>query len=119
MSKLGKRLIQSAEEAVAIAEGRLKPARVVTAEKIDVSAIRGKMKLSQDKFAQRFHLAAATVRDWEQKRRTPDRIAANLLRVIEYAPETVARALGEKNPSAAKAAPRRSNRVAGVAAKRV
>ena len=93
MTKLGDRLIKSANEAVAIAEGKMKPARLISAEEIDVAAIRGKMKLSQGKFAERFHLSTATVRDWEQKRRNPDRIAANLLRVIEYSPETVERAL--------------------------
>jgi putative transcriptional regulator len=96
MTKLGDRLIKSANEAVAIAEGKMKPARLISAEEIDVAAIRGKMKLSQDKFAERFHLSTATVRDWEQKRRSPDRIAANLLRVIEYSPETVERALERK-----------------------
>jgi len=93
MTKLGQRLIASAAEAVAIAEGRMKPARIITAEEIDVAAIRGKTKLSQSKFAERFRLSAATVRDWEQKRRTPDRIASNFLRVIEHSPELVARAL--------------------------
>jgi len=112
MSRLGQRLIESAREAVAIAEGRMKPARVITGEEIDVAAIRGRTKLSQSKFAERFRLSAATVRDWEQKRRTPDRIAANFLRVIEHAPETVARALAEKAP------PRPVKRQALRAAKR-
>ena len=96
MTKLGQRLIESAKEALAIAGGRMKPARIITAEEIDVAAIRGKTKLSQSKFAERFRLSAATVRDWEQKRRTPDRIAANFLRVIEHSPEIVARALAPK-----------------------
>ena len=93
MTKLGRRLIASAEEALAIAEGKLKPARIVPAEEIDVASIRRRLKLSQGKFAERFHLSAATVRDWEQKRRSPGRIASNLLRVIEHSPETVERAL--------------------------
>ena len=33
------------------------------------------------------------VRDWEQCRRQPDAPARNLLKVIDYAPETVERAL--------------------------
>jgi len=93
MTKFGKMLIKSAEEALAIAQGKMKPARFIAAEEIDVAAIRKRLKLSQGKFAERFHLSAATIRDWEQKRRNPDRIAANLLRVIEHAPETVERAL--------------------------
>jgi putative transcriptional regulator len=93
MSRLGERLIRSAEEALAIAQGKMEPARVIAAEEIDVAGIRKKMKLSQGKFAERFRLSAATVRDWEQKRRNPDRIALNLLRVIEEFPDVVARAL--------------------------
>jgi putative transcriptional regulator len=93
MSEFGKRLIESAEEALAIAEGRAEPARVIVADPVDVTAIRKKLHLSQAEFATRFGLSVATVRDWEQQRRRPDRIAANLLRVIEHAPDTVAQAL--------------------------
>ncbi len=93
MSKLGKRLIQSADEALAIAEGRMEPASVFAPEAIDVAAIRKGLGLSQGKFAARFGLSAATVRDWEQGRRTPDRIARSLLLVIKHAPKTVERAL--------------------------
>ncbi len=63
-----------------------------------MAAIRKRLNLSQDRFARRFGLSPATVRDWEQKRRRPDRIATALLRVIDHAPETVARAL-EDAPS--------------------
>ncbi len=35
----------------------------------------------------------ATVRDWEQRRRHPDKIATSLLKVIDHAPETVERAI--------------------------
>jgi putative transcriptional regulator len=49
MSKLGKRLIKSANEALAIARGEMEPARVFTVA--DVAAIRKGMKLSQEKFA--------------------------------------------------------------------
>ena len=95
MTKLGTRLIRSANEALAIVEGRTKPARVIEPEDIDVAKLRKKLKLSQNRFAERFGLSAATVRDWEQKRRTPDRIARNFLTVIEHAPETVERALAK------------------------
>lgn len=93
MGKFGEELIESAREALAIAEGRIEPARIIRPEAIDVAAIRKDLKLSQGKFAARFGLSAATVRDWEQGRRVPDRIARNLLLVIRHAPETVERAL--------------------------
>jgi putative transcriptional regulator len=91
MNEFGKELIDSANEALAIAEGRLAPARVIALEAIDVAAIRKRLHLSQGNFAARFGLSVATLRDWEQNRRRPDRIAATLLRVIDDAPETVER----------------------------
>ncbi|WP_116653927.1 NadS family protein [Pelagibacterium sediminicola] len=93
MSDFGKELLESAQEALDIAQGKAAPPKAVAAEAIDVAAIRKRLRLSQNKFAERFGLSVATVRDWEQKRRVPDRIAANLLRVIDHAPETVQRAL--------------------------
>lgn len=95
MSRVGQELLQSAREALAIAQGRLQPARIVELEEldVDVAAIRKRLRLSQARFAQRFGLSVATVRDWEQRRRRPDRIAANLLRVIDHAPKVVEEAL--------------------------
>lgn len=93
MSRFGKELLESAREAVAISEGKLAPAGTIEFEAIDVAAIRKRLKLTQAEFAEQFHLSLATIRDWEQKRRTPDRIAANLLRVIDKAPQVVSQAL--------------------------
>ena len=93
MTSFGKELIESANEALSIAQGKLTPARVIAAETIDVAAIRKRLHLSQGKFAARFGLSVATVRDWEQNRRKPDRIAYTLLKVIDHAPETVERAI--------------------------
>lgn len=89
----GKELIQSAEEALAIAEGRAEPAAVFVPETIDVAAIRKRQKLSQAAFAKRYGLSAGTIKDWEQNRRKPDRAAMLLLKVIEQAPDMVARAI--------------------------
>lgn len=93
MSKLGERLLQSAKEARAIARGEAEPARTFTPPQIDVAAIRKKTRLSQDRFAQRYGLSVAAIRDWEQHRRTPDPAARTLLLVIDKEPEAVARAL--------------------------
>ena len=101
MSRFGQELIESARQALAIAEGEIEPARVVEVEDIDVAAIRRRLHLSQTGFAKRFGLSAATVRDWEQKRRKPDRIAANLLRVIDHAPAIVDEALARHPTHAA------------------
>lgn len=61
------------------------PRRIVT--------LRKRMKLSRQKFADRFGLDARAVQDWEQGRRVPDRAARVLLTVIESDPEAVVRAL--------------------------
>jgi putative transcriptional regulator len=99
MSKLGQRLIESANQAVAIAEGRMQPARAFAP--VDVAAIRKKLGLSQAQFAERYQLSAATVRDWEQKRRVPDRPAANFLTMIDRAPDVVEKVMAGKVGGAA------------------
>ena len=99
MTTFGKDLIQSANEALAIARGEMAPARALDAADIDVAAIRKRLGLSQNRFAQRFGLAPATVRDWEQRRRRPDRIARTLLLVIERNPGAVDQALAADPPA--------------------
>jgi putative transcriptional regulator len=89
----GKDLLQSAEEALAIAEGQVDAPLAIMPERVDVAAIRKRQKLSQAAFAARYGLSKGTVRDWEQDRRSPDRAAIVLLRVIDREPEAVARAL--------------------------
>lgn len=89
----GKELIQSANEALAIAQGRAEPAAVFVPETIDVAAIRKRQKLSQSEFAKMYGLHAGTIKDWEQNRRQPDRAAMLLLKVIDKAPDTVAQAI--------------------------
>jgi putative transcriptional regulator len=93
MTGFGKDLMESAHEALAIARGDAAPARVVRPASIDVAKIRKRLGLSQQKFAERFGLSAALVRDWEQKRRNPDQAARTLLAVISRNPEAVAQAL--------------------------
>ena len=71
------------------------PCRIVddpTAERI--IALRKRMKLSRQKFADRFGLDARALQDWEQGRRVPDRAARILLTVIDREPEAVVRAIG-------------------------
>jgi putative transcriptional regulator len=94
----GALLIESLEEAVAIQEGRLEPARVnrypvTTTRKVSVSPpphfdaerirnVRERTGLSQDVFAKALNVGASTVRAWEQGERTP---AGSSLRLLEYA----------------------------------
>lgn len=93
MSKFAEELLESAREAVEIAAGRKKAARTYVPEQVDVAAVRRRTGLSQQRFSQRFGIPVATLRDWEQHRRSPDQTARVLLAVIELEPAAVERAL--------------------------
>lgn len=93
MTKFGEELLESANEALAIAQGKAKPMRTITVDAVDVAAIRKRLGLSQDVFAKKFGLSAATLRDWEQGRRQMDRTAQAFLKVIDRAPDAVEKAL--------------------------
>ena len=94
MSKLGQRLLRSAREARAFARGETTEGFVVhVPQQIDVKAIRAKLAMTQQEFAQRFGFGYDAVRDWEMGRRQPDRAARVLLTVIDYSPEVVEKAL--------------------------
>ena len=72
------------------------PCRIVhdpAAERI--VALRKRLRLSRQKFADRFGLDVRAIQEWEQGRRVPDRAARVLLTVIDREPEAVVRALGE------------------------
>ena len=58
-----------------------------------IVALRKRMNLSRQKFADRFGLDARAIQDWEQGRRVPDRAARVLLTVIDREPDAVTRAL--------------------------
>lgn len=95
MSALGKRLIKAAKNARAIARGEADPATyaVHLPANVDVQKIRKRLGLSQNAFAMRFGIPVATLRDWEQRRRTPEVAARVLLKVIEKNPDAVTAAL--------------------------
>ena len=59
-----------------------------------VKVLRRALRMTQEEFADRFHLSLATVRDWEQGRSQPDQAASTYLEVIGRAPEAIMQALG-------------------------
>jgi putative transcriptional regulator len=61
-----------------------------------VRQIRAKTGLSQSKFADKFQINPARLRDWEQGRFMPDSVALAYLKVIEHSPKAVEAALGSK-----------------------
>ena len=95
MSKLGKQLLKAAKSAQVIARGDADPTtyKMHIPAKVDVRAIRTKLKMSQNAFAARFGSLPSTLRDWEQNRRHPDGAARVLLMVIDKEPDAVTRAL--------------------------
>ena len=95
MTSLGKRLVQAAKEARAIARGEADPATycVRAPSNVDVQAIRKRKGMSQAQFATRFAIPVSTLRDWEQHRRAPEGPARVLLTVIDKEPKAVERAL--------------------------
>ena len=58
-----------------------------------VQIIRRALGLSQEQFAERFHIPLGTLRDWEQGRKDPDTAARAYLRVIGCNPDAVIEAL--------------------------
>jgi len=72
MNKFSKYLIKSLGEAADHAEGRASSARVHVVEVPDVRAIRRKLHLSQQEFAQKYRIPLPTLRNWEQGRRQPN-----------------------------------------------
>ena len=95
MSKAGNRILASARQVLAYAAGEADASQygVHVPATLDVRAIRQKLGLSQEAFAQHFGVNKRTVQDWEQGRRQPSGPARVLLVVIDREPEAVYRAL--------------------------
>jgi len=58
-----------------------------------VKVLRQRLGMTQVEFADAFGLPVSTLRDWEQRRSSPDAPARALLRAIEREPETMRRLL--------------------------
>jgi len=71
----------------------MKPARVTSFRPADVKSVRETLKASQTELALMIGVSVATLRNWEQGRRTQDGPALALLRVATRNPRAVAEAL--------------------------
>jgi putative transcriptional regulator len=87
-------LIDSLNEVLEDVKGA-KPlkSRSVVVEDINVHSIREKYHLTQMEFSKLFGFSLRTLQQWEQGRRRPQGSARVLLKVIDYAPEVVNKAL--------------------------
>ena len=86
-------LLESVRQAGKIRRGRAKPSRVNTFKPADVKKVRAALGQSQPEFALMIGVSVATLRTWEQGRRTPDGPALALLRVAARNPKAVVAAL--------------------------
>lgn len=86
-------LLASVRQAGAIRRGTRRSARTTTFQPTDVQAVRAKLGASQAEFALMIGVSVATLRNWEQGRRTPEGPALALLRVAERNPKAVIQAL--------------------------
>jgi len=61
-----------------------------------VKVIRRALELTQEEFAERFHITLGTPHHWEQGRAEPDQPTRAYLKLIERDPDYVARTLNER-----------------------
>ena len=88
--ELFEELLESVKQAKAIEKGKLNPARVFRINpKTDIVRVRGKLGLSQSKFAAILGISADTLQNWEQGRRSPTGPAKVLLRIAARHPEVL------------------------------
>ena len=95
-NSLGGEIIVGLENAVRYARGSKAGTfehRVEVPGRVDVRSVRAKLGMSQQRFAERFGISTATLRNWEQGRRQPEGPARVLLTIIDREPKAVRRAL--------------------------
>ena len=93
---LFEQLLESVKEHKAIAEGKARAGRitkVTLATPSSVREVRSRTGLSQSQFANLIEVPAATVKNWEQGRRSPRGPAKALLKALRADPAGVMRAL--------------------------
>ncbi len=64
-----------------------------------VKTMRRALGITQEEFAERYHVPLGTLRDWEQGRTEPDQPTRAYLTVIAHDPEGVCRALQNSQPT--------------------
>ena len=93
MSKLFDDLMESVQQMDEIQRGERQPSREFTVDAVHVKAIRQATGLTQAKFAKMIDVQLATLRNWEQGRRSVPGPAIRLMSIVERHPEIVAEEL--------------------------
>lgn len=86
-------LLQSLQEAEAIAHGEAEASRRFVLAPPDVKAVREKTGLTQNEFARLMRVSVKTLQNWEQHRRNPTGPAAALLKIVSTAPDVALKSL--------------------------
>jgi putative transcriptional regulator len=81
---LGQELVSAVREALASKESGK-----VVRPKINVAAIRKKLKLTQQQFSKQYHIKLETLRNWEQEKRYPDTAVLAYLTCIAKSPKLI------------------------------
>lgn len=91
MTDAGKRLIESAQQALDFAEGKAdrNVYRVYIPDEIKVKEIRGNLGMSQSEFAEHFGCSVRTLQEWKQGRSIPRGVARNFLILLQREPDMV------------------------------
>ena len=96
-TSLGQELIESLKQVRLHVEGKITlPSRTVRAPAaVNIKQIRKGLELTQSQFADFFGFTLGAVKDWEQKRRNPEKSARILLAIIAKNPQIVWQVLNQ------------------------
>ncbi len=83
------------KDAIAYKKGNQAKGIAHSVAMIDVKKVRKTLGLSQDDFAAVYGFSSDAIKNWEQKRRQPDRAARILLAAIQMHPKIMARVAAE------------------------
>jgi putative transcriptional regulator len=101
MSKrnIGQEILQGLKEIKQWQHGKIKlrTTEIKTPTGTDITEIRNRLNLTQQVFAIFMGVSAATLRNWEQGRRSPHGSAKSLLLIAKKAPEAFLKALHVKH----------------------
>lgn len=83
------KIAEGLKEAIAIARGGKRPAKLFVPPELDVRVIRSKLELSQEDFASAFGFTVHQIRQWEQGRSRPLGAVRAYLMIIDRDPKHV------------------------------
>lgn len=83
------KISEGLNEALAIARGEAKPAKLFVPAELNVKSIRAQLQLSQEDFASAFGFTLNQIKDWEQNRSRPIGALRAYLMMIDFDPKGV------------------------------